>query len=192
VARLSILAADFASVPLAFHRDIKLEIVFGFPFGLAQPSSAESEIRSLLNSCESNRLPRPAVCWVANINSISKMQGNAAESEKLDYLARQYFNDKPSNLRIMVDPSLCTKEALLYYVRSNTDLFANGMGAMLTLGSLMGNREVTLKDLALFEDSDILVKVNRNIKTDKEFETWMNSGADYIGTPYLDRVLDGY
>lgn len=190
--RISVLNNEFSAMPMAFHREFNVEVVFGYPFGLSKPASTEAEVRHLLNSCESNRLPRPAICWVADISSISRMAYNEGEREKLEYLARQYFSDKPSDLRVMVDPSLCTKDALAYYIKANSSIFNGDYGAMLTLGSLMGEREVSLKDLEPYKDNGLLVKVNRNIKTDKEFEQWMNAGADYIGTPFLDRVLDGY
>ena len=192
VKTISTFSNNLPDIPLEMRRSLKIELVYGYPYGLDSVHIRGNSIDDLFRQCDSNRLPRPSICWVADLKSICDMRVNVSEQQKLGYLLRNWFDNQRAGLRVMVDPSFCTKEALLYYVDNNETLFNDGMGAMLTLGSLMGDRAVSLKDLEPFNGSDILVKVNGNIKSDKEFDLWMQNGADYIGTPFLDRVLDGY
>ena|SRR6185369_12687195 len=189
VKKISILSSFLSLVPLDNYRDLHTEIVYGYPFGLNGSEYKAEEIDSVLTSYQANRLPRPAICWVADTARLSRMETSHAEQERMEYLCRRHFSDKPHDFRVMVDPSICSKEALDYFLSSNKILFKR-LRATLTLGSLMGYKEVPGK-LVEDLDDDYHIKVNCSIKTTKQFESWLGC-VDLIGTPFLDRVLDGY
>jgi hypothetical protein len=189
---LSVLSSYIPFIGVDILRSYNMDIVLGYPYGLGRVTSYAQDTSGLLTQFESNRINRPSICWAVNTIDLSNGRGQTDLIDRAQYIITQHYKDKPSMLRLMVDPSTCSKLVFQNWVYRNRDLFEK-YGAMLVLGSLMGEREVKSQDVTELDDlsDDVLIKVNKRIKSSEEYYNWLGF-TDYIGTPYLDRVLEGY
>lgn len=189
---ISVLHCHLPFIPLATQRELNIEVLVDFPYGLSSDGHKAEVVEDLMTLCESNRLPRPSIGWVVNSYYTSENMVNAGSYEKLAYIYNRYFDDNPRGLRIVVDPSMHTKEAMNLMVHTYSMLFDKGV--MLSLCPLGGPKEPAITDLksqGRFWIDQWHAKITKSIKTDKAFELYTKD-FNTIGTPYLDRVLDGY